>query len=399
MLIHRPYISYLWMKHILFIDPHCISNPQFSRRLLMTMTLSETSSQDQLNIFKGATYQLSPLIIILSSLIISHNTVIFLDYYKNRRKLVPCLFMGIALSDILNAQGQLIVSVISILVFNGVVSEGVLYRSLYYYMATGLPGYSCSRLFNSALSLTLTVHLADPFRQLNTPRLKVIVLVLAAILTLLHVSDMVLFCVADFRYHIQEVSTKPFVSLILGFCNPGLITSAIIYCAPPDEIPEKSRCYGHQSRNSEDAIIGSFFTINFILPPLLILICMIVQVVYLKRSISEDISPLTSASRHASVTIVMVSLLFFVCHITFLTGCIIWAFVIGFTNQDPDKIPSPIHTGNVIGVTEFLLPLVFAALYPVILIARKPELRHRYYNCYRRVRSCFGRENRAELQN
>ena len=124
-------------------------------------------------------------------------------------------------------------------VVSGVVSEEVLYRSLYYYMATGLPGYSCSRLFNSALSLTLTVHLADPFRQLNTPSLKVIVLVLAAILTLLHVSDMVLCCVADFSYHIQEVSTEPFVSLISGFCNPGLFTSAIIYCAPHDEIPEK----------------------------------------------------------------------------------------------------------------------------------------------------------------
>ena len=95
------------------------------------MTLSETSPHDQLTIFKGATYQLSPLTITLSSLVICHNTLIFLDYFKDKAKFVPSLFMGIALSDILYAQGQLVVSVLSILVFNGVVSEQVLYRSLY----------------------------------------------------------------------------------------------------------------------------------------------------------------------------------------------------------------------------------------------------------------------------
>ena len=169
-----------------------------------------SSPQDQLLIFRGATYQLSPAIIILSLMVISHNIIIFLDYFRDRAKLVPTLFMGIALTDIVNAQGQLILSVISILVFNGLVSELVLYRSLYYYMATGLAGYSCSRLFNIALSLTLTAHLVNPFRRLNTPRIKKILLVLAATLSLLHVSDMVFAILAIEKYHAIK-NCDPFV--------------------------------------------------------------------------------------------------------------------------------------------------------------------------------------------
>ena len=47
----------------------------------------------------------------LSILVIFHNTLIILDYFKDRTKFVPCLFMAIALSDILYAQGQLVISV------------------------------------------------------------------------------------------------------------------------------------------------------------------------------------------------------------------------------------------------------------------------------------------------
>ena len=72
--------------------------------------------------------------------IIVQNTVIILYYYKDRAKLVEGLFMGIALADILNAQGQIVLSVISILVYTGVVDKSVIYKSLYYYMVTALPG-------------------------------------------------------------------------------------------------------------------------------------------------------------------------------------------------------------------------------------------------------------------
>ena len=75
--------------------------------------------------------------------------------------------MGIALADILKAQGEIVLSVISILVYTGVCDVEVLYWSLLYYMITALPGVNCSKVFNLALTLTLTVNIVNPFRQID----------------------------------------------------------------------------------------------------------------------------------------------------------------------------------------------------------------------------------------
>ena len=341
--------------------------------------------QDQLLAFKGALYQLSPLTITLSLLIISHNTIIFTDYFKDRAKFVPSLFAGIALSDILTAQAQLIVSVISILVFNGVVSEGVLYKSLYYYMATGLPGYSCSRLFNIALSLTLTVHVIDPFRRLNTPRLKKITMILAATTTFLHLSDIAFFNIADLKYNIQKILSTPYLDLVKWFDIPGGFTAALLFCAPyhGGEIQD-SRCYNSGLQLDGYTVLAAFL-LDHILPPLLILVSMVLQVVYLKRALPDTTSSLANTGRHACITIVLVSLTFFICHIAFVIVMISGSLVYRYLNI----LPSASRQGNMLGLTEFTLPLINAAVYPIILVIRKPELRQRYINLFRRIRSCF----------
>jgi hypothetical protein len=254
-------------------------------------------------------------------------------------------------------------------------------------MVTGLPGYSCSRLFNVVLSLTLTVHLLDPFRHLNFPRWKIITVVLAGILALLHISDMVCITAADMRY-IREVTDEPYVGIILGFHLPGLATVATIYCTPSDGVVDDSHC-NTANLSVTSGFLIAVFLLYYVVPPLLVLVCMIIQVTYLRKGLCESSPSLNSASRHASTTILMSSLLFFLCHITFLVLVLYWTFYIGFVNQDPKKIPSLSHQGNIVGATEFILPLVYAVLYPIILIARKPELRQRYINFYGRLRSCF----------
>ena len=357
----------------------------------MMMTLLEESAEDQLIIFKGATYQLSPLNITLSALVISHNIIILHDYFKDRAKFVPSLFMGIALSDILNAQGLLIISVISILVFTGVLSESVLYRSLYYYMITGLPGYSCSRLFNLLLSLTLTVHLADPFRRLNSERLRTITLVLSVILALLHISNAVCSIAVTMRYELK-VNPERYVELVAWFEFPGLVTAATVYCMSSDGVVQDSRCNHPYGPMSVSDVMGALlFLIYYILPPLLTLVCMIIQVFHLRRKLPESSSSLTSASRHASITVIMISLLFFVCHTTFLIVLAVIAIKFGFGGKDDKKYPSLSHQGNIVGAVQFTLPLLYAAVYPIILIVRKPELRERYANFYRRIKSCCRR--------
>ena len=70
--------------------------------------------------FKGIFFELAPVTIPLCVADLVQNTVLFVDYYKERSKLVPWFFMGIALADILKAQGEIVLAVTSILVYSGV---------------------------------------------------------------------------------------------------------------------------------------------------------------------------------------------------------------------------------------------------------------------------------------
>ena len=51
--------------------------------------------------------------------------------------------------------------------------------------------------------------------------------------------------------------------------------------------------------------------------------------------------------------------------------------------------------GMLLGVTEFTLPLIYAVLYPVILICRKEELRRRCVGYWRRL-TAWSRSDRNE---
>ena len=81
--------------------------------------VGHTSSNTTQHVFKGAFFYLSPITIPLSIVVILHNVVIFISYYPERRKLNSSLFMGIAVADILRAQGEVVMSLISIFVYTG----------------------------------------------------------------------------------------------------------------------------------------------------------------------------------------------------------------------------------------------------------------------------------------
>ena len=136
--------------------------------------------------FKGIFRDLSPLQIPLSIIVLVQNTVIFMDFYKERAKFVSSLFMGIALADILKAQGDLILSVISILDYSAHLGNSILYKSLFYYMITALPGINCSKLFNLVLTITLTCNIVNPFRVTYTALTKKVVLFLCLAISVLH---------------------------------------------------------------------------------------------------------------------------------------------------------------------------------------------------------------------
>ena len=337
-------------------------------------------------ILKGAIYDISPVNIILAIHVIIHNTIIIVDYYKDRAKLTSTLFMGIAISDILTAQGLLIISVISILVYRGNVDENVLYHSFYYYMITGLPGLSSSRFLNLVMSVTLTVHIVDPYRRLNTTVLKRSCVAIILVLTCLHISDALSAVIGEYKYHVTggHYHKWEYVREIELFEFPGAIASAMITCILKEGDTQScidKTYYYHSLLFITVEIMDILFQLVLVFT---IPICMIVQVVYLRRGsvlVSDE-------KRRASNTIMINSLLYFICQVTYFAIVFIWALCLDRMSFKPEIV------GLILGLTEFTLPLLYAAVFPIVLICRKEELRRRYQDRLRRIISC----SREEIQ-
>ena len=362
-------------------------------------TVRHISDHDIFLIFKGAFFYLAPLTILLSVIVIIQNIIIFVDYYKDRKKLIPSLFMGIALSDMLRAQGELLLSVLSILVYTGVVEVGVLYKSLVYYMFTALPGQNWSKLCNLVMSISITFTVVNPFNRLNSRRIQKIMAFFCLVIVLLHFSDAITAVVVESRPNFTTYGNGSFIYLYLDFAFqvPGIVTTAALYCWPDNSGTSKCQHEEIHSGNHQAlqiGILGTVAAIYFLVPPLVMFICMTTQVVYLKRSLQEEegeearpLVQIPNTSRHVTITVTFITLLFFFCTTTYIFFTLVWWLYYNYSHVEekdlPDKVKADLSV--LLGFTEFTLPLIYALLYPVILICRKEELRLRYAGYWRRL--------------
>ena len=347
--------------------------------------MNESTLDEVSLIFKGGIFDLAPLNIPLSIMVLIQNVVILMNYYHDRAKFVPCMYMGIALADILTALGQMVVSVVSVYVFRVYHdsdmsdSEGrleVLFKSLYYYMVTALPGISCSKLLNIMLTLTLTVKIVNPFRIICTDRLKKAALIISLVIVCLHVSDTV--CIAAYFskwstfYHVRKYEDMVFVYEL-----PGVLTVSTLSCFSRDCFPISKHV-----KNFLLYEVGA--VLNMAIAPILVLICMVIQVKYLKKNLPEDepgFQGPPNTSRHVSITLFLISTLYFVCNSSFCIGWGIYSAVIGDWDT-PSKHYYHEMQGIFAGLGMSTMPLIYAVLFPVILICRKPDLRARYVGYY-----------------
>ena len=356
-------------------------------------TGTDVSDKDA-ELYKGLFYELSPLVITLAILVILQNLVVAWDNFKRRDTLAPAIFTGIALGDILFAQGVIVLSLISILVFRGVLDEEALYKAQFYFMITAIPGLTCSKLYNVLLSVSLSFNLADPFRVLNIGVIKLSSFAATGLFACLHISDAICSIIAYTSYQSQLKSINPFVCLAVLDGVPGGLTTALLYCLPPSN--GISRC-GKEFEPAATIFAVSTILLNDILPVLTVLVCMVIQARILFRKSTETRDPIF---RRAAVTIFLVSSLFFICHISYISGVVFYAVYYGLVygaEQDQSR-PSLLHQGELIALTRFILPLLNSFFYPLILILRKPKLRERYLGYLQRVMSVFRRPRETDVE-
>ena len=351
--------------------------------------LTHIDERDEYLIVKGMFFKLSPFTLPLCLFVLLQNAVLFLDYYQEKSKLVSTFFMGIALADILKAQAETVLSIICILVYTGHCSIQVLYRSFIYYILTGWPGANCSKVFNLTLTLTLTFNLVNPFHRLDTDKIKRIAVGVCSAVTFLHFVDAGLILL--FRFVLFKDYNVPLYMLDVAFYIimsvsqfPGVSLIAVLLCY--QNHTGKARC-GYSDWVFE--VLAGIGGLYLLLPPVITLICLVIQIKYIRRN-RRNSSELPRSYRHATGTVVMVSTLYFLCSIAYLVTLLFFAVFFKrkfkFAPETPDE--EFVKLGIVQGLAEFTLPLIYAAVFPVILAWRKPALRKRYWRALARLASC-----------
>ena len=350
------------------------------------------------NFYKGFLYAVSPLTVPLTLLILIQNSVILRYYYKIRSRFIPAMFMSMAAADLFNTQGQLVLSVISILVYKCGISRWALYRSVYYYMFTALPGMNCSSLMNLVQILYVTAKLVRPTRDFNEKLLKKVTRALCCVVTLLHAVDTVLAITASLTWEREQDELFVFhLNLLVMSVVPGLTTIVLSQQNLGGQSPNMNLIINTDLSTKllvkNPQIIYCIAGAYLLLPPLMVLVCMAVQIVYLRRRLhyerSENTPLIPSTNnwkwKNIAMTVFLTAILFFTTRSVLPAEGLIWNVMISVTGK---KKRSYFIGGVAYGCGLFVAPLVNNAVLSIIVIFRKPELRNQYVEFFIKLCTC-----------
>ena len=215
------------------------------------------------------------------------------------------------------------------------------------YLSMGLLCYQCSIFFNLILTILRTVQMSNPFYRVSCKCLNTAIIIFPLIVSILIVADAICWyfwmstessCIIHW-WRIETVS----------YMGEGLVAYFL-----------------------EDSFGGNIaqfmlLTVNYTLPCLLVLVCMVLQICFIKRAFLRGSRPDQGTANHANLTILLVSVLYFLTNSTYAI-----VYIIGYT----DLVKMHGKRYRILSlVTKFTLPLINAALFPLIIILRKASLR------------------------
>ena len=279
------------------------------------MDLKTPINETEILLIKGGLYETSPLLLITSVLVILNNILIVKCYYQDQTKFAHKLYIGIGLCDIVIAHGNFIITLIAILVFKFECSSDILYKALYYYQFTAVPGEIISKMLNLILTVTLTIHIIQPFRIIPIGRLKIATLTICV--------TMLVLALTDGSIYVYVLETDGFSSANDSFFFPyqhlvpfifsdmtGAVTVEVILCTWPH--PFQGACHITDNHKQFPLLFYYFFytliSIHYFIFPLIIIFCAVLQLIHIRVG---------NLTRHVSITILLISSLFFICHVMY----------------------------------------------------------------------------------
>ena len=125
-----------------------------------------TLSYDQCYVTMPQAFEyILPVNLFLSAFILLQNSIILVDYYPDRRKLVISLFMLIAVLDMILAFGTVLEAIPVIICLKNSQAE-IQVTNLLYFPIAGT-SYIISISTNAILAVTKTISIRNPFARIN----------------------------------------------------------------------------------------------------------------------------------------------------------------------------------------------------------------------------------------
>ena len=338
-------------------------------------TVSPPATVGEEDIFKLSHYYAAPLNLLLCLVILVLNSAVLSHYLRNTAKLTSRLFLAISLSDMLTAVGNAVPAIAIILYFTGEIGHEPIQGCLVFYRLVGLFGYCSSVFFNLLLAVLRTVKVINPFHGIRVTLLKVAVTLYMLALASVTIADVV--CYYDFidRFinGLDDVETFFLVIEIVltGYTYPG---SAIVYMFIDSGYFE-----------NVDAIVEVFaLLIAYIIPVLIVLVCMVIQVgVGVKRTRNrESDQPIVNDWSHINTTVILLSALFFFCNSAMSVAQLLQVLSPGTMSL---TAKTKFYLCPLNGVLSITFPLLNACFFPVIILARNEQMRASVVTSFNRI--------------
>ena len=264
----------------------------------------------------------------------------------------------IASADILTAVGVIHQSVAFLLFVKGVIGvNSIDIHAVVFYTVIQI-SYRSSVFYNLVLAVSRTVMILRPFVQIKIGAVKVACVLYIVPWLILAALDINQFYLVENQFvrrmsigYILSTGKSIVFKYLYNVRNEALILYLIV------NLPE---------------------VIAFIIPVLIIFITCVVQLVSLHRS---SRFPASNNQRHVTITVILISTLFVVCNST-SHGLILYLYF-------PIDVNSYIVTRAAASVLGTVLPILNAALNPIIIITRSNGLRVKFKETMRQIKSLW----------
>ena len=309
---------------------------------------------------------ITPLNITIALYIIIQNFLIIYDYHKDWRRISCLFFILVASVDIGSACLEIGRGSILLLCLKDPSMRMHPWTFLVCQMFSVLC-YVTSTYFILALTVVKTINIMRPFYSMNNRVLKIVLFIYPSILLVM--------CIIDIWFWNDRITTR--LNDINPKCGVGAGPFIIMTClatigegttslALSLMVRYFALSYGAEARmlHIMQIVVPS---VQFGLPSLIVFVCMVLQMIYIKKAFGGHENPQLNTANQVNLTVFLISLLYL------SSASLYYMMTYPLIEYTGKILPMPIHT-----LFRFTLPLMNAALFPTILILRKPEMRARY---------------------